>query len=456
LNEITSKMLPEGNTIPRAAPALITWLAVLCALGGCDSKPTRLQRDIIRVVDDYGGLRGAGDSSNAALRNEIDRIAEEGGTPRQLDESSVADDENLAMALTDLVKKRRVQSVLSYSEELLPTDWFHFDAIALEKVREFLQLHEPALVQIDEALARPRCDFHLQHAAGYFADSHRVEYAVISARLKAFDAAVRIDDDGPDAAMGPLQAMFRLAACLGREKQVTCRLYAARMRHEALLVLAAIVADERTSQRTVGEVFALLREHLDGWTPDADTWIGDRALGMHLYEVVRDGHILDVLTDEEHDQLMDNSTRDEFIAAAQSQVDSDELFYLQTMRKVIAACERPSYQRGDVFAETQKALDELEAVGEYPLVAGRMLLINIQRTQETQAADRAMCEAWALVLAHSLGVTPPPYSINPFSGIPYRLEREDGFVYLYAGMQAAEGDVDAGDEQPITVREFRR
>lgn len=429
---------------------------LLCVATGCDRAPTRMEKELTRVLEQYGGLKGAGDSPNEALRNEIDRIRETGGTPAQLDESSVADEENLAMALTGLVKKRRVQSVLSYSEELIPQGRFHFDALKLEEVRAFLGRHDDALRQVDEALARPRCDFQLQHSAGYFADTRRVDCAVIAGRFKALDAAVRMHDEGPDSAMGPLRAMFRLAACLSREKQVTCRLYAARMRHDALLVLAAMAVDPRTDVRTVGEAFSLLREHLDGWTPDADAWIGDRALGMHFYEVVRDGRMVHVLTDEEHDRFLDNAAEDEFIAAAQSQVDRDELFYLQTMAKVIAACERPSYQRGDVFAEMQESLDELKTLGETPLVAEGYLLRNIQRSQETQAADRAMCEAWALVLAHTLGVKPPPYSINPFSGVPYRVEREDGFVYLYPGMTDTESNLDAAEEDPITVPAFER
>ena len=103
----------------------------------------------------------------------------------------------------------------------------------------------------------------------------------------------------------------------------------------------------------------------------------------------------------------------------------------------------------------QKQLDEAEEIGEYPLVAGRMLLGGVRRTQETQAADRAMCEAWALVLANALNVKPPSYSTNPFSGVPYRVEREDGFVYVYVGMSAGD-DLDDEEEQPITMREFRR
>ncbi|MCA9100875.1 MAG: hypothetical protein KDA63_07000 [Planctomycetales bacterium] len=438
----------------------LSWLTVVAGvtvvsmISGCDAKPTRLERDILRVVDHYGGLKGVGDSPNEALRNEVERIRQEGGMPRQLDEAGVPDEENLATGLVDLVKKRRIQSVLEYSEELLPGDWLHFEAPQLEEVRAFLVSHHDALGQIDAALTRPRCDFHVQHAAGYFADTRPVEYAVIAGRLKTLEAAVRLHDEGPAAALGPLRAIFRLAECLSQEKQVTCRLHAARLRHDALLVMAAIVADERAGQRNVGEVYELLRQQLDGWAPESDVWIGDRALGMHVYEVVRDGRLAHLLTDAEHDALVQEAEEGQFLAAAEANVDGDELFYLETMRKLIDACDRPSYDRGEVFTEIDEQLGRAEAIGEYPLVAGRMLLTNVRRAQETMAADRAMCEVWALALASALDVKPPSYSVNPFTGEAYRTDVDDGIVYVYPGMNSAAGGT--APEQPITIRQFRQ
>ena len=102
-------------------------------------------------------------------------------------------------------------------------------------------------------------------------------------------------------------------------------------------------------------------------------------------------------------------------------LDDDEAFYLQTLRTLIASCPKPYYQRRDFFDAVIKDLHERQSQGPRrdPVVAARLLLIDLQERNEQLARDRARCEAWAIALAVAGGEARPNYKTNPLTGKPY-------------------------------------
>jgi hypothetical protein len=103
-------------------------------------------------------------------------------------------------------------------------------------------------------------------------------------------------------------------------------------------------------------------------------------------------------------------------------LDRDELFYLQSMRRAIDACQRPYYRRQRVFPDVENKLESLSESLAYPLVADLILWQDVQEGHRLQALDRARCEAWSIALAVSVGAPDSPYIINPLTGHRYILD----------------------------------
>ena len=76
-----------------------------------------------------------------------------------------------------------------------------------------------------------------------------------------------------------------------------------------------------------------------------------------------------------------------------------------------------------MFAALQEDLAGKRNTPEFPFVAGRLLLVDVERGQAIAARDRAHCEAWAIALALALEEE-PAYRTNPLSGRPYQQQRQ--------------------------------
>ena len=276
------------------------------------------------------------------------------------------------------------------------------------------------------------CSFAIRYQDGFEADLGFVDVVRTCGRLEAFRAAEALEQDDLPSAIEAFGYMLRLAACLAAEKHVTCRLEAAFFRAEALAVLAAIVEHPDLVREHLATLSARLDEPLSRWPPDADAWIGDRALGMHAYEVVRAGRLVDLLTPAEIDEFKREGILKDLPAAAQRTVNQDELYYLRTMREIIDDCSRPFYARTEAFAAIRGDLQEKRSSPEFPVVAARLLLVDVENGQAIQAQDRAACEAWALGLALAIGQQQSAAAVNPLSGQHYQVACEEGVVLVWS------------------------
>ncbi len=365
------------------------------------------------------GLRAVADPW---LRDELARIEEEGGTPEQLTHGEAAPEQNAADALDGLFSERRLGSLLRESERLFPEGEFRFQPIALEKAIDFRRRYDEQRLAAREALKRFRCDFSVRFTEGFSAKLDFIPVVRLLGRLEAFEAAEALADNEPARAVEALCAMLRLAACLDGTGHLDVRLSAALLRSEAFGVLQEIVHRCRTARGEIERLRQAVIEHLERWPDDADAWVGERALGLWSYELVRAGRALDLLAPGEAKQIAEEGGLDQFAAAAARNVDRDERFYLEAMGKVIEASQQSYFTRLDMLSAIREDLQDKRTTAEFPLVAGRLLLRDVWEAQEMQARDRANWEAWSVALSEATGRA-APFEISPLSGKEYLVEK---------------------------------
>ncbi len=423
--------------MPRAM--LITALWGLLA-GGCGGQQAGDVSERIKA-EDYGALPGLRATPNKKLRDELARITEERGTPELIGKTTIIEEENVAAGLAGLFPRKKVDLILEQSEKVFPSGSFVFDPIRLQRAINLRKKYDAQRLRARDALGRPHCDFGVRFMGGLLAQWEFIEVVRIFARLEAFQAAESLADDlpsvghrhappnGREEAIESLGYMLQLASCLGAEKHATARLEAAFLRTEAFRVLQAVVQHDQITRKRLDRLYEMVEDQLAGWPDDADAWIGDRALGLHAYEVVRAGNLEDLLTENEIQQFQQEDELKEFLAAAARSVDHDELYYLQTMRKIIESCSQPYYTRLTLFDSIGDELQEMRNSPEFPFVATRVLLLpDIRKGHAIQAQDRANWEAWALALALATGRQAPPYRVNPLTGKEYLWEKRGNTI----------------------------
>ena len=427
-------------------PAAWTLLvSALVVVGGCRDHGTPEDRSRA-AAEAYGQLPGLKETPHRELQSELARIIDEKGTPELLAGNEPPAQKNVAAGLRALLKASQVGSIFAESEVVFPPGKFAFDAVGLEKAIRFRKRYDLPRQQARAALKRPECNFGIRYQEGFLADLSFIDVVRLCGRLEAFCAADSLSRSDPDAAIESLRAMLRLASCLAAEKHPTTRFEAAFLRTEALAVLQAIVEHPKTARKHLETLHALIQGELTAWPNDADAWIGDRALGMCAYEVVRAGNLFNLLTEEEIEQFTQEGILDELPAAAQRIANQDELYYLTVMRRIIDSCGQPYYARAEMFEEIRRDLHEKRNSPDFPLVAGRLLLADIEQGHAIQARDRANCEAWSLALALAAGRDGPPYQTNPLTGKKYDVVKQEGLITVWNV-----GTGTGGDNPPVIV-----
>ncbi|MCS7304065.1 MAG: hypothetical protein NZ602_03020 [Thermoguttaceae bacterium] len=411
---------------------LAIWLLVV----GCGRQMDPGSREL--GLDFYGKLPGLSATPDPELRAEYIRIVEEAGTPEQLTQAAIPDEENIAAGFRQLFPPDKLDSILLEAERIMPPAklGFNFDPVRLHRASVFWKQYQQVWQQARKALDRPRCQFGIRFIEGDGADLSFIKVVWIVARLEMFYAAQQLHKKAFREAISSLELLLRLAHCLGAEKHFEPRGQAAFLRSEALLLLEAIVRRPEIQRTHLEQLFDLLQGHLAQWPPDVDAWIGERALGMHAYELVRDGRLLQLAKPEEIEAMGGQAAAVELAEVAKQNVNQDELYYLRTMRRILEACSEPYYRRAALFQQIRLDLQQKRNTSEFPLVAGYLLLPSIENGHRLQAKDRALCEAWAVGLALGAGQTEPPYQINPLTGQPYKIFRQDGRIEVVSGDSA--------------------
>ena len=435
---------------PPLALFVLAFSLVAAVVAGCRREEDAHVAATAESFVAYGELPGLRRTPHAGLQAELARLVDEGATPALLEQHRpnvssrggeqprIADRENAAVALAGIFEPAALKQLNEKLAALWPADGSAFSENLLLDVQPLLAKHAAQQAKFRAAAERPASDFHFQHTRGLMADTSWVDVVQAGHRLEGFAAAQALHEERLADAVDSLAIMLRLCQFLSGEWHLVPRLQAANLRAEALTVLAAIVAHPRADAHVRQQLLTLLVEQLDAWPSDAQAWIGDRAEGLHTYEIVRDGHLLSVLSSQEIVRLRAAGKLRQTLESVREQIDADEAHYLSAMRRLIASCDQPFHARQPLFAELRTQWDELSRTAEFPFVAAVVLLVDFERGHRLQARDRALCEAWAIGLSLATNQAPPPYRDNPLTGAAYHGLRQQDRVTVWGVLPPGE------------------
>lgn len=411
-------------------------LLFVAILVGCRQQTASEPSD--DVVEQYGLLPKLAQTHFQPLRDELDRLIDERATPELLaiDGSTarilgsdgqsrvLAHENNAALVLVTIFPAETLSAIDTELDRRYPGGPFRFDPTALALAGRFRKQYEAELDRFRAAMKCPGCNFMVPFTRGLMIDLSLADAARVGNRLEGLAAAEQLADGKPDAAVESIRYMLRMARFLAAANHVVYRSEAARLREEALRVAEEVVQHPNASRASVAAVYDVLDGQLADWPDDARVWIGDRAIGMHTFELVRDGHLLSVLSDEEIAQFEQAGTLGATVDAIARSIDQDEMFYLKAMRSIIEACEKPYFARAATFTRIRRELDESSTTAQYPTLTATVLWPSVEPQHTVQARDRALCEAWALALAAALQRPAPAVTANPLTGKPYEVKVE--------------------------------
>jgi len=413
------------------------FLGLLLSLSCNRSEVQESPKELREKAFSYSEMKLTIGTRHQALHDELARVKAENGFPLAMTSERVstergllawkkpgakatADADNFVIALLAAIPSNRRSRLERQLEKSYPEGSLQLSALQLERIHDVLADWGTERLAIQDALKLPLNDFGVSYAQGLLADLSSVSVAMMAHRLLAegaIDAAYRGD---LNAVVMALPELFRISAALAAECNLTMRVAAARLRREALFIVEFVAQHPEAKDVHLGAMQTLIANQMRDWTDDDEAWRGERAIGLHAYEMVRDGQILSLLTDAESKEFMEQGPQ-RFGKAIQMNLDADELFYLRTMRTVIEACRDPYFKRLKTLTDVGEELESRRAGPNQAFVADLLLRKDLQWGQRQQAVDRAAMEAWLVALSSASGVVLKQQPINPLTGRAYRI-----------------------------------
>jgi hypothetical protein len=382
---------------------------------------------------EFGGLRLSRTVNHPQLSAALDLVEAEQGLPEQLDAAwraagSTEHPERLPALLADPGSERARRDLEATAA------WFSPQGLRIGPINQDLAAaiaHRwaPAAEQARPLWTADRVPYPNRTVQGYLEDLAWVDTVRMTARAELLLAWQATRAGELDKAGRGIAQALEIARTLGHVPSVTTRRVAAEIRQETFLVVDQWVKVPQLPREDLQRVADTLGRTLNDWPDDRQTWQGDRARGLHFYEMIRGGRFVSLLSDEELLDLTESKHLAPFRRAVERGLNADQQFYLEQMALVIAATERPYYQRAAVLEDVAVRVDALMDTADDPLIARNFLLLDIQLQQAQSAADLARTLAWHLALQAALGHEIKPVT-NPLTGEPLAVTQEESRVLI--------------------------
>ncbi|MEZ6106871.1 MAG: hypothetical protein R3B96_12310 [Pirellulaceae bacterium] len=418
-------------------PRAMRWVSLvailLSAVAGCERKDAqqRVEEKLAAHVD----LELTDRTHHTPLRDELSRLRAASQLPAQLqqrqpDEGSEFDLTSISASLFD--SPAQVERVHKSLDELWPTDGLEFPPSALEHALRITEKYEGQRQKLAGSVRQTQSQFRIAFDQGTAADVSWLDAVRLVARLEALGVARFVQAETPDQALDPLSDLARIAGKLEQSPSLVAHLMAVDIRREWIAGIRLVATHPAATARTHQLLFELVAADRRKGSHESLAWIGDRAAGMHAYEMVRAGEYLSLLSEEEYQALEErNETMDQALVVRRN-VDEDETYYLETMRLLISKSEQPFHARRQWLNDWFTELDARSNQPKFPAVAADLLLVGITTAQQRLARGQARGDAWYLALAAINGHDLPEDPVlNAETGEPFAVAREDQRVEVW-------------------------
>jgi hypothetical protein len=367
----------------------------------------------------FAGLEAIRSMKDPALVSEIKKIIEEGGTPYEIFKNDVPSELNVASTLTQQFEiYQNNPGELETLRRIQPFENGKASEESLSKVSDVLPRVDTKRQQVRQMLNQPEVCFtfeftNLPNSAGNQAGSEVPEtkasdFLADYAMLEDFSIARSLLDGDVQAASESLAYIFRIAQLAAEVKNPVIRTKAGEIRIKAIDALQNIVLDPHLKEENLVYLFSVVQEQLNAWTPDSAAWIGDRASGMKVYNLVAQYGLDEALEPEEIEEMIMRGIYEDVNKKLYKTIAGDQVFYLQSMQKVIDVCREPYCRRMPVLSQIDDTLRTAQGTADETVIA-EFLLRGIRNIMQYCAQDRTKCETAALAMAYSLQKTKYPF-----------------------------------------------
>ena len=299
----------------------------------------------------------------------------------------------------------------------------------MERVETLMILRGGDIKTTRAALELPQSDFGLRLDNGLLAEMDGVQRALFAGRLLAIATMYDMRQQKLEQAVDGISQLIHLANGLSNESHIVPRVAGARVREDAFLALQTLCTAPGLQEKQLKRLHRDIAAMIAQWPDDALVWRGERAQGLHAFEMVRADDLLSLLGEDELD-VARNRGLNEFTENILDQVDEDEQFYMSAMQQVIAACDMPYHARADAIDKIMVDVEELDGNTKSAWLSANMLLTNVSDGLYWQGHDRALAEAWLIALNAASGDMPTE-KINPLTGRPFIIEVGELHVTLW-------------------------
>jgi hypothetical protein len=372
----------------------------------------------------YAELRASRATRNALLRDEFFRVESESGLPLQL-----ATDEGHGASSSAQAPLKAITSTvqLSYLDRRLAFVFPQLEFIIAERhVAEIDRLgdeYSELRTELDRFSRAENWTIDLAFDEGALFAGHFVPCIESALKLELTTTGLCLRRSQWTETLRGFDRVWRSIEILASQPHLESRVLAAKLRAPSLRLLEAMLASPECEASEVRRFRDLMAQCLTDWPDDNLVWRGERARAMHFFEMIRDGQVLSLANDELTEAIDDHGGAKDFGLWLHAHVDADELYYLVNMRRVIAFCDFPFYERNSLLRDLEADLQRRAKSDDDPILSRLMLLGDIEPAMRWQASDRLHCEAMLIALENALGDVKDSVSLrnSPLTGRAYRI-----------------------------------
>ncbi|WDI40376.1 hypothetical protein [Bremerella sp. P1] len=418
-------------------------LLAVVALGGCGQGSSADPYGEGATPADFSQLKLSQTVNDPRVKNELDRLEAENSLPTQIADSYRSQtDPTTEDPIFNFLRGTDARTV----EDAL-TDSGHWwnpkspgrDLLVSAQGQDFLAAWDAQRKAGRNVLLQPKARFPVDLESGILADPSWTSTIHCLARAELLEAANQASQNNMSEAMTAAAYALAYADQLNQVPTLPARNSAAAIREETLVTLRSLLRHPQFSAGQLRTLETVLKQTMQRWPSDTELWKADRATGLHFLEMIRAGLLASLLTREEYDAMMASGEFAKLASSISRNLTTDQAFYLDAMKDIVAAADKPYYQRVAGLAAISDALNLAQTTDKYPTVSGDFLLSGMHAQQASLSKDKSRMTIWLAAVQAANGHPPEPMPIIDFSGRPAEIRDEPG--QIVASFEGIPGDI---------------